>query len=530
MSAEKSHLNDFLTALTGQDGQKNADPSKQDTKRRKTTPSPSETSSNHFTLVDINKYEHCARMLQNAIRTIVNDVPDLAMFNDAINNTNLDDFSKEAIHGNELLEWVCGLKKKYNSGDLKFFDEVNNTASASNMPDPTPNRTNESANLLGSKELKAVQNALNDSAKKTSKKGKGLPKLPEISDNALRRRVFIHKSLTKNKTYLKDEEIVQLHYERLEFLGDSVLHYITTVLLFEKFPYATEGFMTRWRSRLVSNKTLAKFSEQYKFDHKLQSRLDETQLVAGREKLIADIFEAYIGALAIDLHLNLTPIRVWLDQLLKEEFFAAEVEAKSEISINKDAKSQLYSLIGSALLHPTYKVVHIGTAETPVYEVHCVMEGETLGVGKAPNLKDAGLRAAMNALTKKERVDYYIKSRLKTDRSISVVKNTTNEQEDLVKNQAETNSKFPLIADSSVLAHKFSKNEVHAFLGQSMGMTAEYNSIFDDKEKRYTCELTVNGFTLTKAYDGSKKKGEMRAATLLLQNKHLLPEMMSAIL
>lgn len=488
-----------------------------------------------FGLAKINKYEHCVRNLQNAIQTIVQEVPDMAALEKAVANKKMDEFTRIELQQSSLLKIACELKSKYVDGKAQIFDDIlknapkvlQETAVQHTLEQVESLGLNNLDPLLDLKDLKTLHKRDPEGPLLENSKFE-LPPLPVINNKALRKRVFVHKSLTSNKTYLDDREIIENHYERLEFLGDSVLQYLTTVLLCSRLPTAKEGFLSKWRSNIVCNKNLAKYSSQYHLDSMVRSNLDKTKLIPSRQKLLADIFEAYLGALAVDRHYNLAQIKDWLAQVIEPDVLRAETEIKKDVAINKDAKTQLYSLIGSALTHPIYRVIEGPATNVEIYVVQCIMNNEVIGEGKASNLKDAGLRAAMDALLNTKKIDQYIRMRLQTDRSVSVKKAA--EEDEPAKEATQAENKFPLIADKSIIGHKFAKNEVYAFFNQHMGAHPDYNSTFEKDENRYVTRLLVKDVVFAVAYDSSKKNAEMRAATLILKNKHLLQDMMNAII
>lgn len=507
-------------------------------KHENETPKDSQTESDDaksFGLAKINKYEHCVRNLQNAIRTIVQEVPDFEAFQKASANMELDEFTRIGLKQSKLLKIACNLKTRYSNGEIPIFDDVLKDAPkiVLNPMAETSVNQEESLGLSNTDPLLDLKDL--ETLHKRNPRGPilenskfELPPLPIIKNKLLRKRVFVHKSLTSNKTYLDDREIVGNHYERLEFLGDSVLHYLTTVLLYSRLPSAKEGFLSKWRSNIVCNKNLAKYSTQYHLDSMVRSNLDRTKLIPARQKLLADIFEAYVGALAVDRRYRLADIKDWLAKVVEAEVMVAENEIKKTVPINKDAKTQLYSLIGSALMHPIYRVVEGPATNVELYVVQCIMNNEVIGEGRAPNLKDAGLRAAMHALKATKKLELYIRMRLQTDRSVSIKKASSEDETGQADIQPQL--KFPLIADSSIIGHKFAKNEIYAFFNQHMGVAPEYNTTFEKDENRYVARLSVKHVVFAIAYDNSKKNAEMRAATLILKNKNLLQDMMSAVI
>ncbi len=91
------------------------------------------------------------------------------------------------------------------------------------------------------------------------------------------------------------------NYERLEFLGDRVLGLVVAHLLFENFPDENEGDLAKRLAFLVQGKTLAKLSNQISLgDYILLSEAERGAGGAANDHILADVFEAVIGAIYID--------------------------------------------------------------------------------------------------------------------------------------------------------------------------------------------------------------------------------------
>lgn len=91
------------------------------------------------------------------------------------------------------------------------------------------------------------------------------------------------------------------NYERLEFLGDSVLNYVISTELFKRYPERTEGELTRLRAALVRKPTLAELARQ--LDLGAHLALGEGELKSGgfdRDSILADALEAVFGAVCLD--------------------------------------------------------------------------------------------------------------------------------------------------------------------------------------------------------------------------------------
>ena len=127
-----------------------------------------------------------------------------------------------------------------------------------------------------------------------------------------------------------------LHNERLEFLGDSIIGVVIAGELFNKFPNATEGQLTRLKSKLVRGETLTKLAINFKLTDYLQLGLGELKSGgAVRESILEDAFESIVGAAYLDsgedFQLVKDLILVWFKDLLDN----------LNINLLKDPKTRL---------------------------------------------------------------------------------------------------------------------------------------------------------------------------------------------
>lgn len=525
-----------------------------------------------FGFVDIKKLEHSSRMLQKNIKLIIDEAPNVKQINDLIKSQALDSLTMDNLQNNKLVHLASQLKTLYELNNLKVFDLIlDNTIN--------PKDTGEIHNLERDNEFVSDQESLNDTKPgdnpeedhevvyKTSNDShdeyeflqaidqntikatepeivkrdneeeiletvnENYPDLPLIKDPHLYSRVFIHKSTINNKSYLYQSELITSHNERLEFLGDSVLNNVATIILYNRYPTAPEGELSKMRSMLVNNVTLAEFSINYGFDKKLKSNINDVILRQGKQKIFADLFEAYVGALAMENDLEFGIIKDWLFKLFLNRLNQFDHDIQETEEVNKDAKLELYSLVGTAAFHPTYKVLKTGDGASKPFKVDCVMGDEILGTGIAPGLKEAGLRAAMVALRNKPLLEKYIQLRLNTDRNQSTVshKNPTEPTHFLAGSNNNTfslplegtNSKLPLVANDDISFDSDARNRLYAILSKNFSIFPEYNCQELDN-KLFSAELKVNNIPLAFATDISKKKAMAKAAKLVLDNPNVL--------
>jgi ribonuclease-3 len=117
------------------------------------------------------------------------------------------------------------------------------------------------------------------------------------------REAFSIKSSSKNQ---------DSNYERLEFLGDSVLGTIVSCHLFSTYPKGNEGYMTQMKSKIVNRKNLNKLGEDLKLTDLLQKNNNSAAL---GENIAGNLFEALVGAVYLDFQYD-TCKRIVLERLL----------------------------------------------------------------------------------------------------------------------------------------------------------------------------------------------------------------------
>lgn len=173
------------------------------------------------------------------------------------------------------------------------------------------------------------------------------------------------------------------HYERLEFLGDSLLSLTVSDLLYQAHPGAAEGELSRMRSRLVRDATLAEIARELELSRYL--RLGHGELRSGgflRESILADVVEALIGAVYLDG--GFEPAHRMVAQLIGRRL--AELPDAEQL---KDPKTRLQELLQAHGLDlPEYTVLaETGADHVKRFLVRCDV-GELL----APIEAEAGSR------------------------------------------------------------------------------------------------------------------------------------------
>ena len=162
--------------------------------------------------------------------------------------------------------------------------------------------------------------------------------------------------------------------ERLEFLGDSILNFVIGEALFEKFPQAREGQLSRLRASLVKGTTLTKVAKQFDLGPAL--KLGPGELKSGghrRDSILADAVEAIIGAVYLDggMEQSKQLILNWFQQRL------ANITLEDT---NKDNKTRLQELLQARKLDlPEYEIVDVsGKSHAQHFVVSCKIDGLSL--------------------------------------------------------------------------------------------------------------------------------------------------------
>ncbi len=210
----------------------------------------------------------------------------------------------------------------------------------------------------------------------------------QFKDQNLLKQAFIHRSyLNENKEFTSSNE-------RIEFLGDAVLSFLTSHFLFHMYPYYPEGTLTNIRSSLVKTTALATVAQKLEFgDLLFLSRGEEESGGRKNISLLADTFEAFLGAMFLDQGID--AVKRFLEIHLFPK--AAEViEKRSYV----DFKSLLQETVQEkSRISPTYRVTKTeGPDHSKTFWVDAVVEDKILGSGKGKSKQEAEQQAASSAL------------------------------------------------------------------------------------------------------------------------------------
>ena len=219
----------------------------------------------------------------------------------------------------------------------------------------------------------------------------------EFKDKNLLLQAFCHRS------YLNEHPEWKLgHNERLEFLGDAVIEILVTEYLFFKFPEAEEGFLTNLRASLVNFQNLFLVAEKLNLEkYLLVSKGERKDNRKGKESILADLFEALVGAIYLDQGKEVA-------KKFLERFLFPTLEEILKNKTLKDPKS-LFQEKSQAILNitPEYHTLkEWGPDHNKTFEVGVFLKQKLIAKGIGSSKQEAELKAAKKALEKTGWADF----------------------------------------------------------------------------------------------------------------------------
>lgn len=203
---------------------------------------------------------------------------------------------------------------------------------------------------------------------------------------------FIHRSF-----YNENRETVTEHNERLEFLGDSVLGLMVSDYLYKHLPMEAEGELSNLRAHLVEASSCVHYLQKLDLEsYVLLGKGEQMNAGKGRETILADLFEALIGAIYLDSSLEAVTHFFW-------KHFEKDVKSMLQApSRNWKAKLQDYSQ--RKFQRPPHYIVQKeeGPDHDKVFYVIATVDGKELGAGCGSTKKQAEQAAAQDAMQRLE--------------------------------------------------------------------------------------------------------------------------------
>ena len=207
-------------------------------------------------------------------------------------------------------------------------------------------------------------------------------------------RILLKQAFT-HRSYLNENPDFKLeHNERLEFLGDAVIELIVTEHLYKEYPEKTEGDLTNWRAALVNAKMLTRVAEGLGFnDFLLLSRGETKEMGKARAYILANAFEALLGALYLDSGFKVC------DEFI-EKYLLKNLANIIQDGSYKDAKSKFQEEAQEkASITPSYKIIkESGPDHEKNFVVGVYLDEELVAEGKGLSKQEAEEAAAQLAL------------------------------------------------------------------------------------------------------------------------------------
>ena len=198
----------------------------------------------------------------------------------------------------------------------------------------------------------------------------------------------LYKTAFTHTSYSNEHDNVS-NYERLEFLGDAVLELILSDFLYNE-KSLKEGSMTKMRANYVCEEACATYARELDFNDYILLGSGE---VDANDTILADVFEAFVGACYLDQGFDFAN-----DMVLN---IIVKYIDKDTIFIH-DYKSELQELVQTVKKSVTYDIINEkGPAHNKTFTCQVVVDGVVMGMGIGSSKKQAEQLAAREALSKK---------------------------------------------------------------------------------------------------------------------------------
>lgn len=212
-------------------------------------------------------------------------------------------------------------------------------------------------------------------------------------NRGLLRQALTHESFV-NEWGAEKRDPSMTSYERLEFLGDSVLNFVVANALFERSDDASEGELSMGRAYIVCKDSLAKAADDLELgDYILRGKGETVYSPNVRASVLEDSFEAIIGAIHIDRGLEAALEFVF-------QHLGSQIEHVAENGVEKDPKSAFQELVqGAGLKTPRYQTeaTTVDQYGEQSYIAHVTIGGRVVAQGVGVSKSKAQQRAAAKA-------------------------------------------------------------------------------------------------------------------------------------
>ena len=208
--------------------------------------------------------------------------------------------------------------------------------------------------------------------------------------------IAIYEQALTHPSYNGDANTKHQDYEKLEFMGDAVLGYVTADLVYKNRPELSEGNLTKLRSVLVSTKPLAAYARSINLPEYIRIGHSITlNQVKESDKILENVLEALIGAIYLDA--GLKNAYGLIMKLLLNDIKNYDVDDLTDYKSKLQEEIQAESR--DAVQYVT--VEQTGPAHDRTFKVNVLFNGIVLGTGEGKSKKKAEEMAAKSALSKR---------------------------------------------------------------------------------------------------------------------------------
>lgn len=225
---------------------------------------------------------------------------------------------------------------------------------------------------------------------------KRIERAEEICGHAFQDRQLLRAALTHPSAV--EGQPVSASYERLEFLGDSILGSVVALALFKSYPELDEGKLTRLKVSLVSGMTLSEVGDELGLGPLIIFGASETGTGArGLHSALENVYESLVGALYLDG--GWEAAEAFISRTLRPHLAAERAEHPTNPKSFLQERAQ-----ADHLGTPAYKLVDTsGPAHEPIFTAVALIDGARQGRGVGSSKKEAEAAAGLDAL---ERLGY----------------------------------------------------------------------------------------------------------------------------
>ena len=208
--------------------------------------------------------------------------------------------------------------------------------------------------------------------------------------------IAIYEQALTHPSYNGEVNTKHQDYEKLEFMGDAVLGYVTADLVYKNRPEMSEGNLTKLRSVLVSTKPLAAYARKIHLDEYVRIGHSITQSqVKESDKILENVFESLVGAIYLDAGLN-TAYR-FIKKVLLNDILSYDADNLTDYKTK--LQEEIQAEHRDAVQYVT--VSQSGPAHDRTFTVQVRYNDIILGTGTGKSKKKAEEMAAKDALSKR---------------------------------------------------------------------------------------------------------------------------------